>query len=74
MNYFRARTIELGYTLPGSWTNRVKAQRARIYVNAYNLFMFDNLKEYDLDPEISDRNGLQYPQSKVLNIGASISF
>lgn len=74
VNYFRARTIELGYTLPGSWTNRVKAQRARIYVNAYNLFMFDNLKEYDLDPEISDRNGLQYPQSKVLNIGASISF
>ncbi|RPD42195.1 TonB-dependent receptor [Chitinophaga barathri] len=74
VTYFRARTIELGYTLPGDWMNRVKAQRARIYVNAYNLFMFDNLKEYNLDPEINDRNGLQYPQSKVFNVGASLSF
>ena len=74
VTYFRARTIELGYTLPASWMNRVKAQRARVYVNAYNLFMFDNLKDYDIDPEINDRNGLQYPQNKVINVGASLSF
>lgn len=71
---FRARTLELGYVLPQTLTQRIKIQRARFYINAYNLFSIDNLKEYGIDPEINDDNGLQFPQSKVLNIGFSLSF
>jgi TonB-linked SusC/RagA family outer membrane protein len=71
---FRARTLELGYVLPQTLTQRIKIQRARFYINAYNLFSIDNLKEYSIDPEIIDDNGLQFPQSKVLNIGMNLSF
>ncbi|KLT65658.1 TonB-dependent receptor [Pedobacter sp. BMA] len=73
VKYLRARTLEIGYTLPKKWLEKVKIQNARIYVNGYNLFSIDNLKEFGVDPEIADDNGLQYPQNKFVNIGAKIT-
>lgn len=69
----RARTIQVGYTIPTSILQRVRIQRARIYLNAYNLFSFDNLKEYGIDPEVVDDNALQFPQNKVVNVGINLS-
>ncbi|MGI8638296.1 MAG: SusC/RagA family TonB-linked outer membrane protein [Segetibacter sp.] len=73
VKYIRARTLQFGYTLPASVLNRVKIQRARIYVNAYNLFSIDNLKQFQTDPEISDDNGIQFPQNRVMNFGINLS-
>jgi hypothetical protein len=70
---FRARTIQLGYAIPASILQRAKIQRARVYLNAYNLFSLDNLSKYGIDPEISDDNGLQFPQNRVLNVGINLS-
>lgn len=70
---FRARTIELGYSIPQSVLQRVKMQRARVYVNTYNLFSIDNLREFSVDPELVDDNGLQFPQNTVLNVGINLS-
>ncbi|MDB5127797.1 TonB-dependent receptor [Mucilaginibacter sp.] len=74
VKYLRARTIEIGYTLPPKLLARAKIKRARFYVNGYNLFSFDNLKQYAVDPETTDDNGLQVPQSKVINVGVNLSF
>ncbi len=74
VKYIRARTIELGYSLPVALISRVKMQRARIYVNAYNLFAIDNLKDFGVDPEVNEENGLQFPQSRVFNFGVNLSF
>ncbi|MCH5597134.1 hypothetical protein [Niabella ginsengisoli] len=52
---------------------KIKIQSARFYINGYNLFSIDNLKEYEIDPEIADDNGLQYPQNKFVNIGFNLS-
>ncbi len=71
---FRARTIELGYSLPKSLLQRANIQRARIYINAYDLFSIDNLKEFNIDPELVDDNGLQFPQNRVINAGINLSF
>ncbi|MFI2743817.1 SusC/RagA family TonB-linked outer membrane protein [Zhouia sp. PK063] len=73
VTYLRARTLEIGYSLPSSWLEKAGVKRARFYVNAYNLFSIDNLSKYNIDPEISDTNGLQYPQNKFVNIGVNIS-
>ncbi len=72
--YLRARTLELGYTLPPKWISKVRIQKARFYFNVYNLFSIDNLSQYNVDPEVSDDNGLQFPQNKVVNVGVNISF
>ncbi len=74
VQYVRARTIQLGYRLPSFIINKFKIQRARVYLNAYNMFSFDNLKQFGVDPETTDDNGLQFPQSKVLNVGVNITF
>ncbi|WP_229253698.1 TonB-dependent receptor [Dyadobacter sp. NIV53] len=73
VKYIRARTIELGYSLPKSILEKIKMQRARVYINGYNLFSIDNLKKFGIDPEIADDNGLQYPQNKFVNVGINLS-
>ncbi|MBE9586055.1 TonB-dependent receptor [Mucilaginibacter sp. JRF] len=70
----RVRTLELGYSLPGEVLSKIKIKRARFYVNAYNLFSFDNLREFGIDPEVVDDNGLQFPQSKIVNFGVNLTF
>ena len=74
ITYLRARTIELGYSLSSALIRRIKMQKARFYLNAYNLFSLDNMKQFGLDPEVIDDNGLQFPQNTVVNVGVNLSF
>ncbi|HEY0273619.1 MAG TPA: hypothetical protein VGC22_10570 [Chitinophaga sp.] len=74
VKYLRCRTLELGYSLNKVLLERSKIARARIYVNAYNLFSIDNTHQYGVDAEIYDDNGLTYPQSKFVNVGVNLSF
>ncbi|MFD0795115.1 SusC/RagA family TonB-linked outer membrane protein [Mucilaginibacter litoreus] len=74
VTYLRARTIEIGYSLSAKILAKAKIRKARFYVNGYNLLSFDNLKQYGVDPETTDDNGLQVPQSKVVNVGVNLSF
>ncbi len=69
----RARTLEVGYSLPQSILDRFKIQKTRFYFNVYNLFSIDNLKEFGVDPEVIDDNGLQFPQNRVINLGINLS-
>lgn len=74
MAYLRLRTLEVGYSIPERFVNKVKIQRARLFINSYNLFSIDPLRSVGLDPEIRDTNGLQYPQHRIINIGTNLSF
>jgi TonB-linked SusC/RagA family outer membrane protein len=74
VKYLRARTLQLGYSLSEDLLRRVHIKKARFYINAYNLFSFDNLGQYGLDPEVADDNGLQFPQMKNINFGANLTF
>lgn len=73
VKYLRARTMEVGYTLPRSIINKMKIQKMRFYFNIYNLFSIDNLKQFGIDPEVIDDNGLQFPQNRVINFGLNLS-
>ncbi len=74
IKFLRNRTMELGYTIPTALTTRAKIQKLRVFVNTYNLFSIDNARPYGIDPEVQDENGLQYPQTKLLNFGLNVSF
>jgi hypothetical protein len=74
VKYLRARTIQLGYTLPQHLVNKVELKRARIYVNAYNLFSIDNMHQFMMEPEVNDDNGLQFPQMRNINFGFNLTF
>jgi hypothetical protein len=68
----RARTMELGYSLPKSLLSKVNIQKARLFVNGYNLFSIDNLRKFRVDAEIQNDNGLQYPQNSFVNMGINL--
>ncbi len=70
--FVRLKTLELGYSVPSSMLSRLKISDPRLYLNANNLLTFDKLKIYD--PEGSDERGNFYPQSKIYNLGLSLTF
>lgn len=74
VKFFRARTMELAYTIPSKYLNLFKLKNARVYLNGYNLFSIDNLKSLNVDPEISNTNGMQAPQNRIVNLGFNLSF
>ncbi len=73
-NYFRLKNLEIGYTLPKSWTSKVSIKKVRIYGLGTNLFSFDNMKDRGIDPEQGARSGLDYPPLRVITVGANITF
>jgi TonB-linked SusC/RagA family outer membrane protein len=72
-DYLRLKTVELGYTLPKTVIARVGIQNVRVYVNAYNLLTFSNVK--GLDPEHpTETYGYMYPINKTYNFGINVTF
>lgn len=74
IHYIKLRNLELGYSIPQRLLDKVNISRARIYVNMSNVFSIDNVRDLGIDPEVYEKNGLQYPQSKFLNVGVNLSF
>ncbi len=71
-DYLRLKNFEIGYNLPVDLLERVGVGNLRIYTNGLNLFTIDKLKV--LDPESDSQSGQYYPQSRILNLGATITF
>lgn len=71
--YLRLKNIEIGYTLPVNWMNKVNIKSMRIYLSAYNLLTFTPLKY--LDPEFpSSSQGYNYPLNKTITLGLNLKF
>jgi TonB-linked SusC/RagA family outer membrane protein len=73
IRYLRLKNLELGYTFPQKLIKKVGATALRVYVNGTNLFSFDNVKQYQIDPEISSSGGLVYPQQKIYTFGFNLT-
>ncbi len=75
-DYFRIKTMQLGYTLPTMISSKVGLQKARIYVSSNNLLTFTKYSGYD--PEIGGSSyGIDraiYPQSRSLLVGLNLGF
>ena len=70
-SYLKLRNVELGYTLPEKWLDKIRMRDLRIYVNAVNLFTISGLySRYDLDPERLSG----YPAVKSVNVGLTLGF
>jgi TonB-linked SusC/RagA family outer membrane protein len=74
VKYLRVRNMELAYTLPKRISDKIKAQKLRFYVNGSNLISFDNVKQFQIDPEIEAAAAVVYPQQRVFMTGFNITF
>lgn len=71
-DFLRLKTIDLGYTIPVDITRKASVSHLRIFASGHNLLTFSKVKFFD--PEVPGGSGQYYPQTKIFNIGASITF
>ena len=71
--------MQIGYTLPETFTKKYGIERLRFYVGGMNLITWT--KYSGLDPEIGGNDPTQfgidygvYPQAKMYNLGLNLTF
>ncbi len=73
-DYFRIKSIILGYNIPSSLTRYIGADQFRLYLSATNFFTLRGDKRMkDFDPEMPSARGT-YPNLKVLSLGINVTF
>ena len=87
--YLRFKNLTIGYTLPGSLTNKINISRVRIFVSGENITEWSGVADF-FDPEaISDSDvridpslsvgrqsgsGYQYPFQRRYSVGINVDF
>lgn len=80
-SFIRLRTVSLGYTLPSHFTQSLRIQSVRAYVQASNLLTITSYS--GLDPEVSSQSSNQntagydwatVPQPRTILFGLSVTF
>ena len=70
--YLRLKTLEVGYTLPGTLTRKWFIERARFFFLGNNLAVFSPFKWWDA--EAGKGNGMGYPINKTFTVGVQLNF
>lgn len=80
--YLRLKNVQLGYTIPESFSSRLGMKKTRFYVSGQNLFTLSKVKF--VDPESSEFNsnmessgansGRGYPTMVYYGFGLDITF
>lgn len=71
-SYLRLKTLEIGYSLPQKWVNKMRMTKARFYFLGNNLAVWDSLELWD--PELASGDGMKYPLSKTYTLGLNVTF
>ncbi len=86
--YLRMKNIQLGYTLPAKWVNRVGVRTAKVFFSGENLFTYSPMykivktidvenavpSDQDLNPNSTNGDGYNYPLMKSFSFGLNIGF
>ena len=71
-SYIRLKSVEVGYHPPARLAAGLGVRDVRLYASGYNLLLPDRFQV--VDPETRDSNGQYYPQQRVFNVGATVTF
>jgi len=69
-SYLRLKELQIGYTLPKNWIQRVGLENVRVFLSGFNLLTFTGMEL--LDPEAEGGPGRYYPQLKVISFGLNV--
>lgn len=73
--YVRLKTLSIGYDLPNRLIDKINFSKVRVYAAGTNLFTFNKLRKFEIDPEVPSGNtGQSYPQQMTVTLGLNISF
>ncbi|MCD8739998.1 TonB-dependent receptor [Mucilaginibacter roseus] len=69
-SFLRLKQLEIGYSIPRKYAQRLNLRNARIYFSGLNLVTWSPFKLWD--PEIGG-NGFNYPIQRVFNLGLNVN-
>lgn len=74
-DYIRLKNAEIGYSLPSSFTKKLKIKQLRLYASGLNLITFDKLGDLPIDPELPESGyNSSYPYMKIYSFGVNLKF
>ena len=74
--YVRLKNVQLGYTLPRNWTEKINISKLRLFTTAENLLTISKMSNI-FDPEATGgawANGKIYPLNKTISMGVNVTF
>jgi len=75
-SYVRLKNLQIGYTLPKSFSKKLCINKCRIYLSGENLLTFSHMTDI-FDPETISGGygwGNSYPLAKTYSIGINLTF
>ncbi len=72
MDFIRLKNVELGFSFPQKWMDKIHLGGIRVFVRGTNLLTFSEFKLWD--PELSNATGAAYPAMKSYSGGLEIKF
>lgn len=72
MSFLRLKTMQISYSLPERWSEKVGVNNTNIYLMGMNLFTFSKWKLWD--PELNTGNGNSYPNNTSYTVGINFNF
>lgn len=70
-SYMRLKTLDIGYSFPRAWVNKIHLNKARVFFVGTNLLTFSSFKLWD--PELGSSDGKKYPLNKTFSLGLSVN-
>ena len=73
-NYLRLKQLQIGYSLPGHWMQKINLKNCRVFFEGTNLLTFSKVMRYNIDPEMPSVNNGYYPQQRLMGFGLDLQF
>lgn len=72
-SFLRFKNLEISYSIPKTFAQKIGMENARIYLTGNNLCVWDKLKMWD--PEFgSQKSGAAYPLTRTFSLGLDVTF
>ncbi len=73
-SYLRLKTVNLGYTLPSKYTDKIKLDKVRIFAQGENLLTWTEFTGLDPEQGINGQAWFTYPTARTITFGIDIGF
>jgi TonB-linked SusC/RagA family outer membrane protein len=73
LSYARLKSLVIGYSLPKSWSAKIKSDNIRFYFSGNDLFEMTSIKD-GFDPERGESSDSTYPFLRTWSLGLDLSF
>lgn len=72
VSYLRLKSLELGYSLPNSVTEKINITKLRVFVGAQNLVTFTGLEYFDPEGASGGQSNRNAPLYKTVTLGLNV--